>query len=325
MVVGIISHVLCSEHDMGESHPECPARLTSIEKHLGLAGLDEAGLDKTVENIEAVSIPKALLSLAHDDVYIDYVFDNSPNDGLFPLDLDTTMTPSTLAAALLSAGAAVQAVDLVMENKVTAVFCATRPPGHHAERNKAMGFCFFNNVAIAAAYAKQKYQLKKIAIVDFDVHHGNGTEDIVSGQPGVLFCSTFQHPFYPFSGVSDGVANGGNDADGHGETASNVINTPLSANAGSAEFRQAIRDHWLPALNQFKPEMIIISAGFDAHAEDDMSQVQLYDEDYRWVTDELKFVADQYCQGRMVSVLEGGYNLEALGRSVVAHIQGLIG
>jgi acetoin utilization deacetylase AcuC-like enzyme len=313
MPVGIISHALCGEHDMGEFHPECPARLTSIETHLALAGLDKA-----IEHIEAVSIPKALLSLAHDDAYIDYLFDNSPIDGVFPLDPDTTMNPKTLAAALLSAGAAVQAVDLVMNNTVTAAFCSTRPPGHHAERNKAMGFCFFNNVAIAAVYARQKYQLKKIAIVDFDVHHGNGTEDIVSGQPDVLFCSTFQHPFYPFSGVADGN-------DGGGEMASNVVNSPLRANAGSAEFRQAVRDQWLPTLNQFKPEMIIISAGFDAHAEDHLSQVQLHDEDYRWVTDELKSVADQYCQGRMVSVLEGGYSLGALGRSVVAHIQGLIG
>ena len=310
MTVGIISHAKCGEHDMGDFHPECPARLTSIEAHLTRAEFGHA-----IEHIEAISIPKTLLSMAHDSVYIDYLFDNSPLEGQFSLDPDTSMTPKTLDAALLSAGAAVQAVDLVMGNKLSAAFCATRPPGHHAGRNRAMGFCLFNHVAIATAYARQKYQLKKIAILDFDVHHGNGTEDIVRGQPDVLFCSAFQHPFYPHSDVArDGA-----------KTASNVICSPLSANAGSTDFRQAVRDDWLPALNEFKPEIMIISAGFDAHAEDDLSQVQLYDEDYRWVTDELKLVADQYSQGRMVSVLEGGYNLEALGRSVVAHVQGLIG
>lgn len=306
MPVGIISHALCSEHNMGESHPECPARLTSIQSHFASSNLNE-----NVEYIEAISISSDLLLLAHDQSYIDYLFVNSPNEGLFQLDPDTAMTPKTLAAALLSAGAAVQAVDLVMGEKLSAVFCATRPPGHHAERNRAMGFCYFNNVAIAAAYAKQQYQLQRVAILDFDVHHGNGTEDIISHQPGVLFCSTFQYPFYPFSG--------------DGGTASNVINTPLSAGAGSAEFRQAVSGDWIPALNEFRPEIIIISAGFDAHAEDAMSQVQLHDEDYRWVTNELKSIADQYCQGRIVSVLEGGYHLEALGRSVVEHIQGLIG
>jgi acetoin utilization deacetylase AcuC-like enzyme len=314
MTVGIIGHELCGEHDMGNFHPECPARLTAIQTHLS-----KAELGQSIEYIEAISIPKRMLSLAHDPAYIDFLFDKSPADGFFSLDPDTSMMPQTLAAALLSAGAAVQAVDLVMSNKLTAAFCATRPPGHHAGRNRAMGFCLFNNVAIAAAYARQTYQLKKIAILDFDVHHGNGTEDIVSGQSDVLFCSTFQYPFYPFSGVDDSDGKGGV------KIASNVINTALNANAGSAEFRLAVRDHWLPALNQFKPELIIISAGFDGHAEDNLSQVQLYDEDYRWVTDELKVVADQYCQGRIVSVLEGGYNLEALGRSVLAHVQGLIG
>lgn len=306
MSVGIISHALCAEHDMGASHPECPARLTSIQAHFATADFNG-----NVQHIEAISISRVLLSLVHDSSYINFLFKNSPKQGLFQLDPDTAMNPKTLAASLFSAGAAVQAVDWVMSKKVSTVFCATRPPGHHAERNRAMGFCYFNNVAIAAAYARQQYQLHRIAIVDFDVHHGNGTEDMVSDQAGVLFCSTFQHPFYPFSG--------------DGETASNVINSPLSASSGGAEFRCAVKDHWLPALNEFKPEMIIISAGFDAHAEDDMSQVQLFEADYRWVTDELKSIADQYSQGRIVSVLEGGYHLEALGRSVVAHIQGLIG
>ena len=306
MTVGIISHALCAMHDMGANHPESPARLKAIQDHFA-----SSGLDADVQHYEAISIDPALLALAHDAQYIEFLFASVPLDGLFYLDPDTALNPHTLGAALLAAGAAVQAVDLVMSGKQSAVFCAIRPPGHHAERARAMGFCYFNNAAIAAAYARQHYKLDKVAIVDFDVHHGNGTENIFKDQPGVLFCSTFQHPFYPFSGA--------------GKTPANIINSPLSAGAGSAEFRQAVCEHWLPALNQFKPGMIFISAGFDAHAEDGMAQLRLYEDDYRWVTEQLKAVADQYCQGRIVSVLEGGYNLAALGRSVVAHINGLIG
>ena len=198
-----------------------------------------------------------------------------------------------------------------MQGEVSSAFCATRPPGHHALRNEAMGFCFFNHVAIAAAYAKQKYSLKRVAIVDFDVHHGNGTENILTDKQGYLFCSVFQHPLYPYSGTNSHP--------------SHIINTPLAATSTPGDFRQVITDDWLPALEQFQPEMLLISAGFDAHAEDNISQIQLLEEDYLWITDELKKVADKHAKGRIVSVLEGGYALDALSRSVLAHLQGLIG
>ncbi|WP_196140225.1 histone deacetylase family protein [Aliikangiella sp. G2MR2-5] len=306
MPVCIISHPDCNKHVMGEFHPECPARLGAISDQL-----IASGLDYVLRQFDATPIEKSLLSLAHEQSYIDFVFDNAPDDGCFALDPDTSMNPYSLAAALLSAGAGIMAVDKVMEGDFGAAFCATRPPGHHAERNKAMGFCIFNNIAIAALYAKQKYQLDRVAILDFDVHHGNGTEEIMRDKEGVLFCSTFQHPFYPFSGT--------------GNHPTHIVNTPLPANAGSTEFRNAVTENWLPALKEYKPQLILISAGFDAHAEDDMSQVRLYEHDYRWVTDQIKLAADKYCSGKMVSMLEGGYALGALGRSVVAHIKGLIG
>ncbi len=306
MSVGIISHFACQAHDMGEHHPESPDRLPAIQNQL-----ISSGLDFVTRQYDAIPIDRKLLGLVHDPAYIAYIFDNAPSEGYAQIGEDAVMNPHTLSAALHAAGAAVQAVDLVMKEELKVAFCATRPPGHHAERKSAMGFCFFNNIAIAAAYARQHYQLSRVAIVDFDVHHGNGTEDIFTDEPNVLFCSSFQHPFYPFSGTEP--------------TSANIINTPLDASASSNEFRQVITDRWLPALNAFKPEMIFISAGFDAHAEDDMSQVRLYDNDYRWVSEQLRAVAKQHSKGRIVSVLEGGYDLSSLGRSVAAHINGLIG
>lgn len=306
MTVGVISHHQCLTHEMGEHHPEAPERMAAIQDQL-----IRSGLDYVVRQFNAKPIDKSLLYLAHDKAYIDSIFANAPSQGTYRVDDDTVMNPNTLNAALLSAGAAKDAVDLVMSEQLTAAFCATRPPGHHAEYDKGMGFCFFNNVAVAAAYAKQQYKMKRIAIVDFDVHHGNGTEDIVKNKKGYLFCSTYQYPFYPFEIQESKKAP--------------IINTPLDASAKSADFRQAILDTWLPALNKFKPQIIFISAGFDAHIEDDMSQVSLVDEDYRWVTDQIKDIADKHANGRIVSVLEGGYALSALGRSAVAHINGLIG
>lgn len=306
MSVGIISHPACQAHDMGEHHPESPDRLRAIQNQL-----ISSGLDFVTRQYDAIPIERNLLSLVHDPDYIAQIFDNAPSEGYFQIDDDTIMNPHSLSAALHAAGAAVQAVDLVMKEELKVAFCATRPPGHHAEKKRAMGFCFFNNISIAAAYARQHYHLDRVAIVDFDVHHGNGTEDIFTNEPNVLFCSSFQHPFYPFSGTEP--------------TSSNIINTPLDATASSTEFRQAVIEQWLPALNTFKPEMIFISAGFDAHAEDDMSQVRLYDNDYRWVSEQLGAVAKQHSKDRIVSVLEGGYDLSSLGRSVAAHINGLIG
>jgi acetoin utilization deacetylase AcuC-like enzyme len=310
MTVGIIGHYKCGDHNMGEHHPENAKRLTAINDQL-----IRSGLDYVVRQFDANPIDTKWLKLAHSDAYIKHIFDNAPHTGTFQLDDDTLMMPSTLPAALLSAGAALDAVDLVMEGTLKSAFCATRPPGHHAEHNKGMGFCFFNNVALAAEYAKNVYQVKRIAILDFDVHHGNGTEDIilnkVSTPSDYLFCSTYQYPFYPFQMKESNTPP--------------IINTPLDATTKSEGFKQAITEKWLPAIQAFKPELIFISAGFDAHSEDEMSQISLVDSDYRWITDEIKKLADEHCQGRIISVLEGGYAHSALGRSVVAHINGLIG
>jgi len=320
MPVGIIGHYRCGEHDMGEHHPENSKRLTAISDQL-----IRSGLDYVVRQFDAKPIDKNLIALAHTQEYIDFVFDNAPIqtessvDEVFTIGEDAVMNSKTLTSILYSAGAAVDAVDLVMEGTLVSAFCATRPPGHHAERDKGMGFCFFNNVAIAAAYAKQHYGLKRVAIVDFDVHHGNGTENIVKNHfnaspaddKGYLFCSSYQYPLYPFEVEESDVAP--------------IINVPLVATTKGEQFRDKLTAHWLPALHKFKPELIIISAGFDAHIEDDMSQVSLTEADYRWITDELKIIANEYSEGRIVSVLEGGYAPSALGRSVVAHINGLIG
>ena len=306
MSVAVISHHKCGSHNMGEHHPEAPQRLSAIQDQLL-----SSGLEYVIKQFDATPIDRNIIELAHDKEYVDYIFNNAPLEGTFSIDDDTQMTPSTLSAALLSAGAAVNAVDKIMAKEITSAFCATRPPGHHAERDKGMGFCFFNNIAIAAAYAKKKYNLKRVAIVDFDVHHGNGTENIVKDKKGFLFCSTYQYPFFPFEMQESDTPP--------------IINTPLPATTRSAEFRQAIREHWLPALESFKPQMIFISAGFDAHTEDDMSQISLTEADYQWVTEEVKYIADHYSEGRIVSTLEGGYSLSALGRSVVAHLKGLMG
>jgi len=227
------------------------------------------------------------------------------------LDPDTAMNPHSLRAALRAAGAAVLATDLVMRGEAESAFCSVRPPGHHACRARPMGFCIFNNVAIAARHARFAHGAQRVAIIDFDVHHGNGTEDIFQNDAHVLMASTFQHPFYPYSGTDD--------------PAPNMVNVPLAAGAGSREFREAVLESWLPALDGFKPQLVLFSAGFDAHAEDDMAMLRLSDADYAWVTQQVKGVADRHAQGRIVSLLEGGYALSALGRSVVQHVRVLAG
>jgi len=221
------------------------------------------------------------------------------------------MSPGTLRAAERAAGAGVLAVDLVMKGEMREVFCAVRPPGHHATRDRAMGFCLFNNIAVAAGHALEAHGLQRVAIVDFDVHHGNGTEDIFRNEPRVLFCSSFQHPFYPFTG--------------HEKETDNLVDVPLPAGTGSQEFRAAIAEHWLPHLEEFRPELLLISAGFDAHVADDMSSLALVDDDYGWITTELKAIAERHAAGRIVSMLEGGYEPHALARSVVKHLDALLG
>lgn len=306
MTVGVISHHKCSGHNMGEHHPESPARLGAIQDQL-----IRSGLEYVVRQIDATPIERKILALAHDKEYVDYIYDNAPKTGTFRLDDDTSMNDKSLNAALYSAGAAKDAVDLVMSNTLSSAFCITRPPGHHAERDKAMGFCIFNNIAIASEYVKQRYGLKRVAIVDFDVHHGNGTENIVKDKSGTLFCSSYQYPFYPFEMQESDTPP--------------IINTPLKATTKGVDFQKAIADKWLPQLRKFEPEIIFVSAGFDAHIDDEMSQISLTEQDYRWITDEIKKIADEFSQGRIVSVLEGGYSLGALGRCAVAHINGLIG
>jgi acetoin utilization deacetylase AcuC-like enzyme len=227
------------------------------------------------------------------------------------IDPDTSINMHTWDAALRSAGAAIAATDAVMAGELGNAFCAVRPPGHHACRDKAMGFCFFNNVAVAAHYALDRHGLQRVAIVDFDVHHGNGTEDIVSGDDRILMVSFFQHPFYPYGGAGSGAPN--------------LLNTPVPAYTRGDTIRELVTDSWIPRLDAFKPELVLISAGFDAHREDDLGQMGLVEDDYAWITQQLKDVAARHAKGRMVSCLEGGYNLDALARSVEAHVRVLAG
>ena len=306
MAIAYISHADCALHDMGHHHPEQPARLSAISDRL-----IASGLDMVLHHHDAPLASRAQLEAAHDASYIDEIYAASPAEGIRWVDGDTAMNPHTLKAALRAAGAVTLGVDLVMQGKAKQVFCAVRPPGHHAEHHRAMGFCFFNNIAVGAYHALQAHGLERVAIVDFDVHHGNGTEDIVSGDQRLLFCSTFQHPFYPNSGF--------------GSTAANVVNAPLPSGAGSLPFREAIETHWLPRLAEFAPQLIMISAGFDAHQADDMANLNLVDRDYAWITRRLCELADQSAEGRIVSSLEGGYDLHALARSVEAHLKAYLG
>ena len=306
MQTAYITHSLCLKHDMGAHHPECPARIHAIEDQL-----IASGLFGYLQHHEAPEVTREQLLRVHDAAYVDAIKAAAPHHGLVELDGDTSMNPFTYPAALRAAGAVVMGVDLVMAGKVENAFCNIRPPGHHAEKARAMGFCIFNNIAIGAAHALAAHGLSRVAIADFDVHHGNGTEHAFHDNPRVMLCSTFQHPFYPYVG-----ADSGND---------HIINVPLAAGTGSLEFRDAVTNQWLPALEKFKPEFLLISAGFDAHREDDMAMLKLVDADYGWVTKQLKHVAERHCHKRIVSTLEGGYELHALGRSAMAHIKELSG
>jgi acetoin utilization deacetylase AcuC-like enzyme len=306
MVTAFITHPDCLKHDMGAGHPEQPARLTAIEDQLIASGV--------ADYLQRHAAPLATdeqLARVHPMQYVRAIRETAPATGIVHLDPDTAMNPHSLNAALRAAGAAILGTDLVMKKTVDSAFCSVRPPGHHALRARSMGFCIFNNVAIAARHAVHAHGLERIAIIDFDVHHGNGTEEIFEDDPHVLMASTFQHPFYPYSGTES--------------PASNMINVPLPAGAGSKQFREAVSKHWLPALEEFRPELVIFSAGFDAHIEDEMAMLQLRDADYGWVTEQVKAVADRHAEGRIVSLLEGGYALSALGRSVVQHVRVLAG
>ena len=306
MSTAFYSHPDCRLHDMGAGHPECPQRLDAITDQLRASGLDVA-----LDFREAPQASAEQLSRAHSSGYVAELHDllqrMHDEGGTHALDPDTIACPGTLAAVLRAAGAAVAATDDVIAGRAETAFCAVRPPGHHATRDQTRGFCFFNNVAVAARHALDVHGLQRVAIIDFDVHHGNGTEDIIAGDERVLMCSFFQHPLYPYSG---GVPKG-----------SNMVNLPMPPYTRGPAVREAIEQQWLPALNRFAPEMLFISAGFDAHREDDLGQMGLVEADYEWITRQLVTVARQHAQGRIVSCLEGGYNLGALARSVVAHLR----
>jgi acetoin utilization deacetylase AcuC-like enzyme len=304
-MLAVISHPDCLEHDSGPHHPESPDRLHAINNQIIMSGLDFV-----IRRFDAPLASREQLALAHDRTYVDHVFSVAPKEGSVELDGDTVMNPGSLDAALRAAGAGVLGVDLIMKGEAGPVFCAIRPPGHHAEHGKAMGFCLFNNIAVAAAHALKEYGFQRIAIVDFDVHHGNGTEDIFRNDERVLFCSSFQHPFYPYTG--------------HESDATNLVDVPLKAGTDGPAFRKAIKEYWLPALERFRPQFIFISAGFDAHVYDEMSGLQLTEADYGWVTGELLSIAKMHAEGRIVSMLEGGYEPGALARSVVSHLKSLL-
>ncbi len=310
-MTGYFTHPDCRKHEMGPGHPECPERLDAIDDRLLITGLSLA-----LDHREAPIAGLADIELAHSRLHVaalrglsDVLKEDITAGGppYTQVDPDTAMNVNTWDAALRSAGAVLAATDAVLAGEMPNAFCSVRPPGHHATRDKAMGFCFFNNVAIAAKYALQRHGLQRVAIVDFDVHHGNGTEDIVAGDERILMVSFYQHPFYPMDWVHS--------------SAGNLVNLPVPAYTKGMEIREMIEAAWIPRLEAFAPEMIFISAGFDSHREDDMGQLGLVEQDYAWITHRLKDVARRHAKGRIVSCLEGGYNLSALARSVETHIR----
>jgi acetoin utilization deacetylase AcuC-like enzyme len=302
-----ITHSDCLRHDMGAGHPESPERLAAVNEHMRASGL--------LAQLRCLEAPLAEpddLKRVHHAAYVDLIFEHAPREGRVQLDADTAMNAYSLAAARRAAGAGMLAVGELMAGRSASAFCAVRPCGHHATRRQPMGFCIFNNIGVAAAYALDKIGLERVAIVDFDVHHGNGTEDMFSApewQERVLMVSFFQHPFYPYSGTES--------------PAPNMVNVPLPEGSNGAVARQAVREQWLPALAEFEPQMLLISAGFDAHRDDLLGGLALVEADYAWITRELMTLAARYSQNRIVSMLEGGYNLDALGRSAVAHVKAL--
>ena len=306
MPSAFISHSDCARHEMGNCHPECPERLSAINDQLLITGYLNF-----MDSYDAPLATVEQLSRAHSSLYVQELIAQSPAQGYHFVDPDTKMNPHTVTAALRSAGAAIQATDLVLEGAASNAFCCIRPPGHHAEHDSANGFCFFNNVAVGIRHALDVHGLERIALIDFDVHHGNGSEDIFRDDDRVLMCSIFEQGIYPFSGEN--------------LPEQNMINIGLPSRSKSDVFREAVLNYWIPALNEFQPQMIYISAGFDGHREDDMGNLGLVESDFEWVTKQMMEIADKYSQGRIVSCLEGGYVLSPLARSVAVHIKVLIG
>jgi acetoin utilization deacetylase AcuC-like enzyme len=301
------SHEACEGHDPGPGHPECPARLAAVGEAL------EAPEFANLERRQAPLCDPDRIALAHPRAYVEAVLSNIPNEGYAAFDGDTVVSPGSGEAALRATGALVAAADAVMAGEAANAFCAVRPPGHHAEAARAMGFCLFNNVAVAAMHLRDRHGLRRIAVVDFDVHHGNGTQAIFWNEADFLFASTHQMPLFPGSGSASETGCAGN-----------IVNVPLAPFAGSVEFRKAMEREILPAVSEFAPEFLLVSAGFDAHKEDPLANLNFQDEDFAWVTRELVDLAGRHCGGRIVSTLEGGYNLSALGRGVAAHVRALM-
>ncbi|MEH6401735.1 MAG: histone deacetylase family protein [Sneathiella sp.] len=307
MSTHLFTHRDCLFHDNGPNHPEKSDRLRSV-----LHRLEEDHFSALIRH-EASLGTQDLLLLAHTPDYLESIEKAAPRSGVIQLDPDTFMSPGTIQAALRCVGAVKDAIDLVMTEPGNNAYCATRPPGHHAEADKAMGFCIYNNVAIGALYARQKFNLSRVAVIDFDVHHGNGTQAIFKADSNLFYGSTHQEaPFYPNTGhaTEKGVGN--------------IVNAPLPAGAGTKEFKAAMRDIILPALETFNPELLLISAGFDAHTNDPRADLNLAKEDYIWITKELVKIADRCCDGRIVSVMEGGYDLVGLAESSEAHVKALL-
>lgn len=305
MTIAIVSHQDCIRHEAGFGHPEQPDRVNVVQ-----TALERYPFQASLVFHEAPLASDEQLVSVHGQRYVDWIVSTSPKQGTVNIDEDTVMNPYTLQAARRAAGAVILAVDLVMKGEAQAVFCNVRPPGHHAEQDKAMGFCFFNNVAIGVMHALKAYHLERVAIIDFDVHHGNGTQSIFQHDKRVLLCSSFEHPFYP----------------GYDETMDNehILNVPLKAGTTGDAYRQHVAAAWFEKLAAFKPQMIFFSAGFDGHLYDPIGEFKLTEADYVWLTMHVANIARQYAQGRMVSVLEGGYHLDALAQCVPAHVNAMV-
>lgn len=304
MSIAFISHPDCVLHHAGDAHAESPRRVEVIRE-----AVEHFHFKHPLLKLEAPVVTREQLLRVHPAHYLDWLASVSPSSGMIGLDEDTFMNPHSLHAAYLSAGSVISAVDTVMSGQAQAAFCCVRPPGHHAEREKAMGFCFFNNVAVGVMHAIAQYGIQRVAIIDFDVHHGNGTQEIFQYQENVMLCSSFEHPLYP--GYEPEMDN------------AHIINVPLAAGTNGEVFREKTAAAWFDALNAFKPELIFISAGFDAHEQDPLANIALTEADYVWMTTEIRRIAETHCNGKIVSVLEGGYHLDALRQCVPAHINAL--
>ncbi len=304
MDLTFFTHPSYDHHRMHDGHPECPERTQAI-----LAHLKETGLLDDVQQRKPNGVTEAALKRVHDPSYLEHLAALAPKSGLARVDPDTHLAPGSLHAARLAAGALEESVALVLDGDVKRVFSCGRPPGHHAEHDMGMGFCFYNNVAVGAAAAVARSDIERVAVLDFDVHHGNGTVDMFKDRPEVLVASSFQHPHYPhryFDIERD-----------------NIVNTPLRAGTAGPEFRRAIERDWIPAIEKFKPQILFVSAGFDAHTADPLGDIHLEEDDFAWITKLIISLANTHCRGRVISTLEGGYNLEALAKSVAAHLKEL--